>query len=585
MGETDVRMVVLEGVARQAKGSRPTAKWRGLWREAIAPFTPEEVRAWCRMHASAEVDETVATSALWGLAAVAVRGTPTQIADMAWRLFKDGHLKLATAAITGIGLIAEEAETPELANEAINQLQRLKARIKHRTVAKRANQALSAVAEARQLSAEALQDLVVESGGLSLDGSRKWEAGAHDLYLFLSDDGEIELGIFERQSGRALGSAPKAVRHEHFAVLSEVKAVQKALAEALTVQKQRLESALESERTWPASLWRQVFGDHPLMRHLARRLVWRVGEQEVAYDGAGFQTVEGAPFVPAEDATVQLMHPARLTPEVVRAWQRHVVTRRLVQPFKQVFREVFRPTAEDLAIGRYSDRFAGQVVRHRQMYALLRGRQWSGLGGVGPTGYQGTKDLQGHDLKAVVGFRQFRHYQDVQRRQVTLEQVEFYPLPMPAWTPGTDLRVPIAEIPPVAYSEVMRDVALVVGVAGQGTESGLRGETDKALPLPDALSGIAEMRQALLMELLPSLGFGERIRVGDTYAEIDARGQVFRLSLLTGEVTLPRDGDRRLDLEGIERSDSPLYLPHEGADTATAAILATLLWLAQFGRA
>ncbi|MFP5502574.1 MAG: hypothetical protein ACLGIN_08795, partial [Candidatus Sericytochromatia bacterium] len=208
MGETDVRMVVLEGVARQAKGSRPTAKWRGLWHEAIAPLTPEEVRAWCRMHASAEVDEAVATSALWGLAAVAVRGTPTQLADMAWRLFKDGHLKLATAAITGIGLIAEEAEAPDLANEAINQLQRLKARIKHRTLAKRANQALSAVAEARKLSPEALQDLVVESGGLSLDGSRKWEAGAHDLYLFLSDDGEVELGIFDRQSGRAYGSAP-----------------------------------------------------------------------------------------------------------------------------------------------------------------------------------------------------------------------------------------------------------------------------------------------------------------------------------------------------------------------------------------
>lgn len=585
MADTDVRMVVLEGVARMAKGAHPTAKWRGLWQQAIAPFSPEEVRFWCRTQwepalsalPPAGWSETMAMAAFWGVPAVAAHGTPAQLGDWAWRLHKAAAHKLAHAAVTALGALAS-GEDAGLADEAIGQLQRLKGRIKHRTTLKQLNQVLGHAAAQRGLDAETLQDLVVEDADLGPDGTRRWEAGAHDLYLFLTDDGQCELAVFERASGRALASAPKAVREQHFGALSEAKAVQKVVADSLGVQKQRLEAALESQRTWPVAAWRRVFGNNPIMKHLARRLIWALDDGRLAaYDGAALVDVGGQPVDVADDASLRLAHPAGLSPDVLKAWQHHVVTRRLVQPFKQVFREVYRPTPEDLAVGYYSERFSGQIVRHRQLYALLRGRGWSGLGGIGPTGYQGAKELTGHGVEAMIGFRQHRHYEDKQRREVVLEQLEFYPQPLPAWAPGLDRRVPLTQLSPVAYSEVMRDLALVIGVAGLGPEEAPT--EPRAVPF----EGSTEMRAALVRELLPLLGLEEAVTIEGPEARIVCGAQAFRLHLGSGVVRLESDG-RRIEMEGLERNDTPLYMPHEGSDAGTSSVIATLVWLVQYAQ-
>nr|AHZ45634.1 hypothetical protein [uncultured bacterium] len=618
MSDDDVRVALLAAIARQAKGSQPTGKWLRSWRDAIAPFHAEEVRAWCRMQweraTHQPVEEAVLLAAFWGMAAVAAQGTPTMLADWAWRLGKAGQHKLANAAIQAIGMIAAgegdpgtvappddpdgsndptvteevESEPPPIADEAIGQLQRLKARVRHRATLRRIDQALSAVAAVRGLSSEALQDLVVEDADLAQDGSRSWPAGPYDLYLFLTDDGDVELAVFERDSGRAMGAPPKVVRNEHFGVLNEAKAVQKVLSDTLSTQKHRLEQALESQRAWSWTSWRQVFGRHPLMRHLAMRLVWTVYLEGKLIDTACFN---GEELVDAGNDHVRvppkgelrLLHPALVDPGTLRAWQGQVVARRLIQPFKQVFREVYYPLPGE-AERRRSERFAGMVVRHRQMYALLRGRGWSGLAGIGPTGYMGLKELPGAGLTAVVGFRQFRHYQDRQRRQVTLGGVEFLPSPLKDTPSGVDSRVPLASIGAVAYSEVMRDIALVVGVAGLGEESALRdGElSGRHVPI-GLLGGQVEMRASLVRELLPLLGLGDHVRLEGADALVTFAGHTFRLHLANGEVTLDEDG-RKLDLEGIERSEAPLYMPFEGGDTATAAILSTLMWLAKFGQ-
>lgn len=596
MAETDVRMVVLEGVARMAKGAHPTAKWRALWQQAIAPFSPEEVRFWCRMQwepalaslTPAIWSETVAVAAFWGVPAVAAHGTPSQLGDWAWRLHKGDAQRLAHAAVTALGELAQGPDEG-LADEAIGQLQRLKGRIKHRTTLKQLEQVLTAAGAARGLSAETLQDLVVEDADMSAEGSRAWAVGEHDIYLFLSDDGHAELAIFERKSGRALASPPKAVREQHFAALAEAKAMQKVIADSLSVQKHRLELALESERCWPIEAWRRVFGRNPLMKHLAKRLIWALDDgTPAAYDGEALVDLSGQPIAVSDSATVHLAHPARLSPAALAAWQHHVVAARLVQPFKQVFREIYRPTPEDAATQLYSDRFAGQVVRHRQLYALLRSRGWSGLAGIGPTGYHGKKALVGHGVEAMIGFRQFRHYEDKQRRQVVLEQLEFYPQPLPAWEPGVDRRVALSALSPVAYSEVMRDMALVVGVAGLGTEAAMHvpGEPGPALdfePRATPFEGSTEMRAALVRELLPLLGLDEHVEVAGHEAHIQCGNQAFRLDLGSGEVRLATDG-RRIEMEGLARNESPLYMPHEGSDSGTAEVISTLVWLVQYAQ-
>jgi hypothetical protein len=87
----------------------------------------------------------------------------------------------------------------------------------------------------------------------------------------------------------------------------------------------------------------------------------------------------------------------------------------------------------------------------------------------------------------------------------------------------------------------------------------------------------------LIRELLPLLGLGDHVQLEGRHALVKFAGHTFRLHLSTGEVTLDEDG-RKLDLDGIERGEAPLYMPFEGGDAATSAILGTLMWLARFGQ-
>ncbi len=580
--EADAQTAALEAACEEAGPDGPDPGWRARWAAAIAPLSPEEVRAWCRLRwaTAGENDSPATLAAFWGVAPVAAHGTVAQLGDHALRFHRAGRHRAAAAAVQALADLALGAATAEpdpRGREAISELARVRAGVRHRGLARRIGQALAAAGAARGLDAEALQDLVVETGGLAADGTRTWSAGPHDLYLFLSDDGEVELTIFERASGRALGTPPHALAPEHFAVFQEARAVQRAVADALATQKDRLEQALETQRTWTTPAWRQVFGAHPLMANLAGRLVWvdDAGTSAMV-EGGAFVDATGAPVAFAEGTSLRLLHPAVDEVASVRAWRARIVARRLVQPFKQAFREVVRLGPAGAASGDLSLHFEGVVTRLRTLASLLRARGWAGLGGTGPGGWVARRDLPGAGLAAVLTVRPVGKHREGQRRQVALGRVGFVE---PG--EGTIARArPLARVPAVAYAEAMRDVALATAAAAVATEPG----SEAAAKRGAALVEVAIARADLVDALLPQLGLAGVARVEGTAALVACSGHVFRLDLGSGDVTLDPEG-RRVDLDGLERADLPLYIPHEGADAPSAAVLATLVWLAKFGRA
>lgn len=579
--DADAQTPALEAACREAGPDGPDPGWRARWAAAIAPLSPEEVRAWCRLQWAIAADEgPAAQAAYWGAAPVAAHGTAALLGDHAMRAHRAGRHKLAAAAVQALADLALGAAATEpdaRGREAISELARVRAGVRHRGLARRIGQALAAAGAARGLDADALQDLVVEDGGLAPDGTRTWRAGAHDLYLFLTDDGDAELTIFERATGRALGAAPHVLAPEHFAVYQEARAVQRAIADALATQKARLELALETQRAWALAAWRQVFAAHPLMANLAGRLIWVDDAGAAAMvEQRAFVDAEGRPLALPDEAMVRLLHPAADDPAVVRAWRARIVTRRLVQPFKQAFREVVRPAPTELAGGDLSARFEGVVARLRPLASLLRARGWTGLGGVGPGGWVARRELAGHGLAAVLTVRPVGAHREAQRRLVAIGRIGFV-------EPGEGAIArarPLARVPAVAYAEAMRDVALATAAAAAPAEPG----SEAAARRDGALAEVARARADLVDALLPQLGLAGVARVEDRFALIDCAGHTFRLDLGGGEVTLDPEG-RRVDLDGLERADLPLYIPHEGADAPAAAVLATLVWLAKFGRA
>ena len=193
------------------------------------------------------------------------------------------------------------------------------------------------------------------------------------LALTLDADGVPELGV--SRDGKELKSVPAKLRSR-----PEVKALRARVAD-LRRQGARVRSALEGA---------MVRGDsfsgaelHELSAHLVlyprlERLVL-VGEGTAGFPAGGGRTLvdhAGAMHAVGPGEELRVAHPLDLLAlGDWHAWQRHCLGARIVQPFKQVFRELYVPTRDERG-ATVSRRYAGNQLQPRQALALLGGRGW-----------------------------------------------------------------------------------------------------------------------------------------------------------------------------------------------------------------
>ncbi|MFF5229843.1 DUF4132 domain-containing protein [Dactylosporangium sp. NPDC000521] len=168
-------------------------------------------------------------------------------------------------------------------------------------------------------------------------------------------------------------------------------------------QIRRLEAAMVSQRRWTAASFQDHVVAHPLLRHIARRLVWtahlpagggdqtasrvavdgRTGTPRVADDGrtVAFRVAEDGTFADADDeafalpstAAVALAHPVLLGAELP-AWVSVFADYEILQPFAQLGRAVHALTADERASTSLA-RFADLKVPTKTILGLER-RGW-----------------------------------------------------------------------------------------------------------------------------------------------------------------------------------------------------------------
>jgi hypothetical protein len=222
-------------------------------------------------------------------------------------------------------------------------------------------------------------------------------------------------------------------------------------------------------------MWRSRFIDHPIGGLFGRRLVWVVagyletGAAALPVD-EGWIGVDGRPLPESrKPRRVGLWHPADASADEIAGWRVELATRRIDQPVRQVDREAFRP--EDLARDLVADRrYGGRVVDHARLRALLRGRGWAvpALGawdqGDEATAWRAFDD----DIRAELRYQGVERVPTGERveraRLVAIRFVESLE-PSAAAASRDAVSIPLALVPPRAYSEAVRDVSLVVAVA------------------------------------------------------------------------------------------------------------------------
>jgi hypothetical protein len=223
-----------------------------------------------------------------------------------------------------------------------------------------------------------------------------------------------------------------------------------------------------------------------------------------------------------------------------------------VQPFKQVFRELYLVTDQEKKSGPVSERYAGQQVGPRQAMALFGARGWSVRDGV-------ERSFPDAGLVASVSFRH-HGWTPAEVEGLTLHGVEFRR--RGEWRP-----LPLAEVPARIFSEVMRDVDLVVSVAHLGGVD------------PEASASTVAMRTALLRETCTLLRI-ENYSIKNSHALI--HGKLGKYTVHLGSAVVHRQPGGHLCIVPVHAQHrGRLFLPFADDDPRSAEVLSKVLLLAR----
>jgi hypothetical protein len=351
--------------------------------------------------------------------------------------------------------------------DALPQLARMQQRVAHPPSRAKVEQTIAERAEALGVSPRDLAEIVVPDFGLDARGELERVAG--DIVFALRTDGEAVSAQWRVAGGRPQKSLPARLKSEDPDEAAAQRATIKQLKELLPVQRGRLEGLLREDRQWSLDAWRVRYPEHPLVGTIARRMVWRFadpdGERAGLWVSDGAVAADGEPIALTGETVVRLWHPIGAADGEPARLAALLAAREIIQPFAQLQRGIWRaPPAGS------SHDFAGTTVRQHALAAILRGRGWRYelRSGWWDSDDSPTLVLDAWGLEATLALHEPPGVapgdeQAVSERGVLLHVA----LGDVSFTTREGKPVAAADVPALAYSETLRDVALVAATAAE----------------------------------------------------------------------------------------------------------------------
>jgi hypothetical protein len=378
------------------------------------------------------------------------------------------------------------------------------------------------------------------------------KAGPVVASLQVDAEGLVEWSMV--RDGKPLKSIPPAQKNDK--KLAELVERKKELVRSQSRMRRGLEDMMCRGDSFTGAELVQL-AQHPLLAPMLSRLVI-AGDGILGYPEKKGQALRNhagklEPVKKTEVLRLAHAHDFLATGEW-HLWQHDCFRREVVQPFKQIFRELYVVTAAEKKDGHVSRRYAGQQVQPRQAMALWAGRGWKISEDEGV-----CKTFHDLGVSASVGFL---------IAAATPAEVEGWTLETVAFARTKDHKpLKLADIPPRTFSEVMRDMDLVVSVAH-------RGGVD-----PEASASTIEMRGNLLRELCTLLKL-TNVRQKPPHILIDGQLGRYSIHLGSGGVhCLPGGALFIIPVHAQHRGR--LFLPFADDDPKTAEILSKVLLLAR----
>ena len=370
----------------------------------------------------------------------------------------------------------------------------------------------------------------------------------YTLNLDIATDGTNKLIIM--QGEKKLRSVPAALKkHPDYLRMA-------AIGKGWTQQRRRARTILEDmmeRQTVLRPKDAEVIAHNPIVSPMFRLLLLRQGKTIGFYTEKGLETLNGIVKLKA-DEPLTIAHACQLYADKSWGeWQRFIFSKKIVQPFKQVFREIYVPMSEE-ADSHESRRYSGYQIQVRQAAAALRGRGWSAdyEGGLRKVFYK-----QGI---AVELYAQADWFTPADVEAPAIEYVSFYS------TRGSE-RLKIVNIDPILYSEVMRDVDMTVSIAFVGGVD------------PETGSSTKELR-ASIVECTAELMKFKNVSVSDNFIHI--KGTLADYTVHLGSGLVRQVGGTEIPIIPVHgQHRGKLYLPFMDEDPKTVEIVSKVVLLSE----
>lgn len=283
-------------------------------------------------------------------------------------------------AVTGLDVLATIGS-----DVALMLLNGIAQKVKFKGLQDKAREKIGAIAEARGLSTEELEDRLAPDLGLDEQGTLRLDFGPRAFKVGFDETlkpyvREITSGT----DGARLPDLPKPKKTDDAELSKDAverfKLLKKDARTIASQQLLRLEVAMCARRRWTPEVFRMFLVEHPLVRHIVQRLIWGVYEVEgeASYGGAlkaCFRVAEDGSCTTAEDDPFELPeaggrdgdghgirigvpHALELTAADAAAFGQVFADYELLQPFAQIGRDIYTLTDDEkksLKLERWKD--------------------------------------------------------------------------------------------------------------------------------------------------------------------------------------------------------------------------------------
>lgn len=238
-----------------------------------------------------------------------------------------------------------------------------------------------------KISNAEFDDLAVPTFDFEPDGTRTFDFGARQIVMTVRGRDDISfIDNTDPKKPRIFQKFPPSRKTDdpdkYAAARAQYKHIGENLRRSLREQNSRMLMAMVTGRKWRLKLWQRYIGSHPLLSHLARRLVWKVLDSKnnivatVMVDGDGkFLDLDYEEFVMGKRKyQLGIVHPMELAEQVRQDWIDQLVDFEIIQPFEQINRTIY----DEDAVTAYLNGFSDQLSNKKIYQALSAGFDMAG---------------------------------------------------------------------------------------------------------------------------------------------------------------------------------------------------------------